>query len=281
MRAAHPGDVLPARLELRRAPRAASQVRAAALWAVLACLALPVSVLAHLAMPVGRAAAADLAEGLLNSRIRGVAHIGAITRLDFDGVEMRDLSVVSPAGERVISADRMTAEFAFIESLRRGAIVLTPCELEGGEMRVTRGPRDQIALVSAMEVPSDRFAIPIELDDIRLLRQTMIFGLPGVPGELEMSEVYGLVDMTLGHTFEARMDQVHGYVNFPIVHVGFERLSGRLRSDDLRPLVIRMVLDLEVAQPSLEMTYTAPGALGREGGGNLGLELGVDVPDPS
>jgi len=250
-------------------------------WSTLFGLAITLSAFLHLATAPGRAAATDLAEVILNSRIHGTSHIGAITRLDFDGVEMHDLIVNAPDGEQVISADRMTAEFAFIESFRRGAIVLTPCELEGGTMRLTRGPDDQIALVHTLEVPEDRFMIPVQIRDIRLLHQTIVFRLPPVPLTVEMSDVHGLVDMELGHRFSARLDQVRGYVNFPVVHIGFRNLSGRIRSDDARPLLVRMQLDLEVADPSMEIAYAAPGAIGREGGGSMGIELGVDVPDES
>jgi hypothetical protein len=250
-------------------------------WASLFGLVTTLSAFVHLGTRVGRAAATDLAELLMNSRIRGTSRIGAITRLDFDGVEMVDLTVTSPAGEQVISADRLTAELAFVESLRRGAVVLTPCELEGGTMRVTRGPRDQISLVSTLEVPDDRFMIPVELRDIHLLHQTMVFHLPPVPISVEMANVYGLVDMHLGHEFTARMDQVHGYVSFPVVHIGFRGLNGRLRSDDAQPLVVRMLLDLEVSDPSMAIHYAAPGAVDREGGGSMSIELGVDVPDGS
>ena len=249
-------------------------------WIALGSLALTLAAFLHLATPLGRAAATDLSESIMNSRIRGVSHIGAITRLDFDGVEMVDLTVTAPDGEQVISADRMTAEFAFIESVRRGAVVLTPCDLEGGTMVVSRGPEDQINLVHTLEVPDDRWMIPVQIQDIRLLHQTMVFHLPPIPVSVEMSDVYGLVDMELGHQFSARMDGVRGYVNVPVVHIGFMDLSGRILSDDARPLVVRMRLELEVADPSMRITYAAPSAVGRAGGGGMGIELGADMPDP-
>jgi hypothetical protein len=148
-------------------------------------------------------------------------------------------------------------------------------------MVVSRGPDDQINLVYTMEVPDDRFMIPVQIRDIRLLHQTMVFHLPPIPVSVEMANVYGLVDMELGHQFVARMDQVHGYVNIPVVHIGFMGLNGRILSDDARPLIVRMQMDLEVADPSMRITYSAPGAIGREGGGNMGIELGVDMPDPN
>jgi hypothetical protein len=248
-------------------------------WMSIALLTLVVSAILHLATPLGRAAAADGLAKVLTSRVRGTAHVGEVTRLDFDGIEMRDFTVTSPTGERVLAAERMETEFAFGESLRRGAIVLTPCELEGGEMRITHGPRDQIDLIYSMEVPDDRFTVPVEIRDIRLIRQTMIMGLPGLPGRIEMKNVHGLADMKLGHQFSARMDQVRGIVNVPIVDVGFERLNGRLRSDDRIPMVVRMVLDLDVAEPSMEIRYAAPRAIGEQGEPGLGIELGVDVPE--
>ncbi len=282
-RRAQDNDVSPAAVPPQQAPTRSAGRRLLGVlgWIALVALAMTVSAFVHLATPAGRAAATDMGSAIMNTRIRGTSRIGSITRLDFDGVEMVDLSVTAPNGEVVITADRMTAEFAFLESWRRGAIVLTPCYLEGGTMSVTRGPADQINLVFTMEVPDDRFMIPVEIRDIHLLHQTMEFHLPPIPLTVEMANVYGLVDMQLGHTFAARMDQVHGYVNFPVLHIGFSDLSGRIQSDDPRPLVIRMHLNLDVADPSMRIAYSAPGAIGRDGGGSLGIQLGVDIPDPS
>lgn len=248
----------------------------------LSCAGVIVTVLLsgliHLSTPVGHAAAADALSTLLSSRIRGTAQIDEITHLGLD-IEMRGFRVTAPSGTRVISVDRMSTTFRPIESLERGAIVLFPCDLEGGGMRISRGPGDQIDLVHAMEVPADRWMPDVQIRDIRLLHQTMTFALPGVPGEVELANVYGLADMTLGHRFACRMDRVNGYVNVPIVHLGFRQLNGRIRSDDATPLVVRMILDLEVVEPSMEIRYRAPQVVGRRGAGSMSIELGVDVPD--
>ncbi len=248
-------------------------------WCALVALAFTASVFIHLATPRGRAAVADLMGPMLSGRIRGTAEVGGVSRLDFDGVEMTDFTVTSPGGERVISAERVVAEFAILESIERGAVVLTPAVMDGGEMRVTRGPEDRIDLVWAMEIPDDRVSIPVEIRDIRMRNMTMVFALPGVPGEVEMAHVSGLVDMSLGHRFHCRMDRVQGYVNIPVVHIGFNRLEGRISSDVATPLVVRMALDLEVADPSMEIRYHAPATVGGEEGGNLSIHLGADVPD--
>ena len=250
-------------------------------WAAVVGLVLGVSALLFLATPLGRAAAAHIAQTIMNTRIRGTSHIGSIARLDFDGVDMRDITVDSPSGERVIAADRMTAEFAFIESLRRGAVVLTPVVLDGGTMRITRGPRDQIALVDALTVPSDRFMVELQLRDIHMLHQRVIFRLSPIPFDVELDDVHGLTDMSISHEFHARMDRVGGFVNFPIVHLGFRDLSGRIESANRRPLVVAMVLELEVADPAMRIAYTAPGPIAQEGSGIMSIELGYGVLDPT
>jgi hypothetical protein len=248
-------------------------------WTALAIFVAVLSAMLHLATPVGRAAAADGFAALLSSRVRGTAHVGSITRLDPGGVELHDFTITSPSGERVLTTERLAGEIAWMESLRRGGLVLTPCELEGGSMRLTRGPSDQIDLVFSMEVPDDRVMIPLELRDVRLARQTMTLALPGVPGAVEMRDVHGLADMTIDHQFVARLSQLRGYLNVPVVHIGFRHLGGRLQSDDPSPLVVRLKLDLEVADPSMEIRYHAPGAVGHRGSAGLGIELGADVPD--
>jgi hypothetical protein len=250
-------------------------------WVALALVLLTAGVFLFLATPPGRSAATAIAQGVMNSRIRGTSHIGSITRLDFDGVEMHDIAVDTPTGERVIAADRMTAEFAFIESVRRGALVMTPVTLEGGTMRVTHGPHDQIALVDALTVPPDRFMVEVQLRDIRMLHQRVVFQLPPIPFAVELDNVHGLTDMSMSHEFHARMDRVSGFVNFPVLHIGFRDLSGRIESGDRRPLRIAMVLELEVADPAMRIVYTAPGAIGRDGGAAMGIELGEGTPDPT
>ncbi len=241
-------------------------------------LVLALSLVLHLATPLGHAAAADAFGAILTSRIRGTAHVDAVTQLGID-LEMRGFTVTAPSGERVIAADRMATHFDLGASLRRGAVVLTPTVLEGGEMRVTRGPGGQIALVDAMEVPDDRVMIPVEIADIRLQHQTMVMALPPIAGSVTMANVSGLVDMSLGHEFRCRMDRVHGYVNIPVVHVGFHGLNGQIVSDSATPLDVRMALDLEVADPTMEIRYRAPGAVGREGAPGTSISLGADVPD--
>jgi len=250
----------------------------ACLWCGAIAITLMLSAALHLSTGLGHAAAAEMMGLLLSSRIRGTAHVDEVTRLGFD-LELRGFRVTAPSGTRVISVDRLSTTFHLGESLERGAIVLSPCELEGGGMRISRGPRDQIDLVYAMEVPEDRFMPDVQIRDIRLLHQTMTFALPGVPGEVELANVHGLADMTLGHQFSCRMDQVNGYANIPIVHIGFERLSGRILSDHATPLIVRLVLDLEIADPSMEIRYHAPRVVGRQGEGSMSIELGVDVPD--
>lgn len=252
-------------------------------WVVLVIASIILSVLLHLSTSLGRAAVADGAGLALSSRIRGTARIGSVSRLDFDGIEMREVTITSPSGTRVIDARRWEADFAFATSLERGALVMAPSVLDGGTMRLSPGPGDRIDLVYAMEVPADRFMIPVEVRDISLRDLTIAFSLPltdalSLPSPLQMADVSGLIDMELGHTFHCRMDGLRGFVNIPVVHVGFSSLSGRIASDVAIPLVIRMVLDLEVADPSMEVRYVAPATVGGEGAGHMDVTLGVDVP---
>lgn len=248
-----------------------------AAWVAISVVVVTLVLFAHLATPLGRAAVAEGAGALLSSRIRGTAHIGTVSRLDFSGIEMRDVVITADGGERVIAARRWEAGFAYATSFSRGAVVLAPSRLEGGSMRITAGPGDRVELVHAMEVPDERFMLPVEVRDIELSDLAIVFALPGVPGEVEMRDVSGLIDMQLGHRFHCRMDRMRGYVNVPIVHVGFSRLGGRLSSDLATPLVVRMVLDLEVAEPSMEVRYRL--TRGESAHGHMDIVLGADVPD--
>lgn len=249
-------------------------------WTVVASLALTASALAHLSTGLGRAAAADLTEQAIDARIGGSVRIGAMTRLGLRGAELRDVRVLGPSGEPVLWADRMTVELALGASLTRGALVLGPCEIDGGEMRFTRGHHDQLALVDALEVRGDRATFPVELRHVRIHHQTIRIDLPGLPA-ITMRDVGGVLDVWIAHRFVAEMHRLAGHVSFPIVDVGFDRLSGHIRGRSAHPMVVSMVLDLEIADPSMTFRYTAPHVVGHEGDARASIELGADVPDDS
>lgn len=264
---------------MSNARRIAAGAGSAVAAIVIATLVIFASAVLHLSSAIGRVAAAELTEDAIDSQIRGSLRIGAITQLDFDGVKMRDVRVISPAGHAVATIDAMQAGFSFRESLRRGALLLTPCEMTGGTMRLTHGPSDQIALVDAFEPRRSDYAVPVLLKHIRLSHQTILLTLPGMPLDIEMDDVAGGLELALDQHFVAHLSRLHGVVSFPIARLPFERLSGRLRGGDARPLAVRMVLELVVADPSMAITYLAPGAVGRAGDPGMGIELGVDVPD--
>lgn len=251
--------------------------RAKALLVAITVVTFAVSMTVHLMFTeVGRAAARDGMIAAMNGRIRGTADIEEVVRLDFDGVEMRNFQVTSPSGTVVIQADSMIAEIAWLDIFDTGHFTLTPAWLDHGTMRITRGPNDQIDLVYAMEVPDDRVMPTIDIRGIRLSDMTMVFDLPGAPA-VEMRNVSGLTTMSLGHTFMSRMDRIRGYVNIPVVHLGFEHLTGRITSDHEVPLMVAMVLDLEVAEPGMRIRYVAPGAVGRDGDAGMNIDLNVHI----
>lgn len=259
-------------------PRARRPWRARLGLTLVGIVALAASAVLHLATDPGRLAVRDMIVAAMNSRIRGTASIAAVRRFDLGGVELEGFEVVSPRGTTVIQAGHMEAELGLLEIFRSGHILLTPCTLSDGTMRITRGPRDQIDLIYALEVPEDRWMPIVDVHDIVLRNLTMVFDLPGAP-RVEMADVSGLVDMSLGHTFSCRLDRVRGYVNIPVLHVGFAHLFGRLRGHVRMPLRVAMILDLEIAHPSMRISYVAPRVVGGEGDPALSIELGVDVPD--
>lgn len=243
---------------------------------VVGTFSLVVSAVLHLGTARGRLAARDAIVAEMNSRIRGTATIDAVTRFDPWGIELAGFRVTAPGGTVVLDVHRMEAELALVEGLRAGHILLTPCTLDGGTMRLTRGPRDQIDLIHAFEVPVDRLVPAVELRGIRMRNVTWFLDLPGSPS-VRMANVSGLATMSIGHTFAVRFDGIDGYVDLPALHVRFERLSGRLRSDAREPLRVTMVLDLAVVQPGLRIRYVAPRVVGEDGDPGLRIDLGVDV----
>jgi hypothetical protein len=257
-----------------------ARARASLAWGVVTCVVVLASGALHASTDVGRAAVRDLTERVVNDRIDGRMHIGAITSLAWGRVEMRDVRIVSPDGELVLSGDRVSVALALRSSLERRALVLGACEIVGGETRLARGRHDQLGLVEALEIRGGRPTIPVELPGIRMRRQTVRLDLPGLPSVV-LREVTGIVDATIARHFVARMRGLEGRASVPIVDVAFDRLSGRIAGGSARPLVARMVLDLEVADPGMAITYRAPAAIGRAGNASATLELGARVADDS
>jgi hypothetical protein len=250
---------------------------AALAFLVLALLAISASAIVHLATPLGREAARDGFVAYLSSRIRGTAHVDEMTHLDFDGMEVRNFWVTAPNGERVIQVDRMAGRFDFGEVFKTGYIQMIDSVFDVGTVRITEGPGGQVNLVHAMEVPDDRWVIPVQLRDIRLIDQTMIVSLPGKPA-VTMREVHGLADLHVGHRFLWRMDQNRGWVDLPLgIEGGFRHMSGRLQSDNVRPLIVQMLLDLELAEPGARLDYTVPALAGREGEPYFELSAPYDI----
>lgn len=264
---------LPGERARARARRALSVV----LVAALATLALLASALVHLATPLGREAARDLLVALLSRSIRGTAHVGEITTLDLDRIDLTDFRVDGPDGETVIATARMGGELGWSELLDTGTIEIAPSYFDRAEIWLrASGPDGQVGLVHAMEVPDDRWTIPVALRDIRLIDNVIHIDLPGKPG-VTLRGVHGLADLRVDHEFVWRMDRNRGYADIPLFELGFRHMSGRLRSDHAHPLRVQMLLDLELAEPGARFDYRVPALAGERGEPYFDLDVPVDL----
>ena len=260
-----------------RARRVARRSGAIALVALFAAIALGASAILHLASPLGREAARDAFANFTSSRIRGTMRIGEITRLDFDRLDLVDFEIVAPNGETVIRTARMGGEFRWSELFSRGTIELAPSYFDRSEIWLTpRGAQGQVNLVYAMEVPDGEWNVPLELNDIELIDNILHIELPGKPA-VTMRDVHGVADLHVGHEFVWRLDENRGYADLSPIEAGFRHMRGRLRSDHAHPLVVRMILDVEIAEPGVRFDYEVPALAGREGEPYFELDLGAEL----
>jgi hypothetical protein len=239
---------------------------------VVVIVASSASAFVHLATPLGREAARDTFVDWMSSRIRGRVEVGSFERMDPHMFVMTDFRVIAPDGEVVISTPRQSGDPEWGDLFTEGVFRMAPCTMERSTIRLTRGPDDQVNLVYAMEVPDDRWTLPVEMNQIRLVDQVMIVDLPGKPA-ITMRDVHGIADMHVGHVFEWRLFQNRGYVDLSPIHAGYRHMRGRLRSDHRMPLRVRMLVDLELAEPGIRLDYTAPRAIGRRGEPHFGVDL--------
>lgn len=243
--------------------------------ALLTIGALVVSVLAHLETGVGLAAAEHLIEWSGSASSRGTVRVGRVRSLPPGRLSLLEYRIIAPDGEVVIAAEEI-AGMPEWRGVLDGQMRFRPSWFVRTNIRLTEGPGGQVNLVHASEVPEGVFTVPLVFQDIRLIDNTILVDLPGKPA-VTMRHVDGLADLYIGHFWQWRMDDNRGEVDLPIVEPGFREMSGRLRSDHAHPLVVRMVVDAEIAEAGVSMDYYVPALAGEEGEPYFELDLGEDV----
>lgn len=246
---------------------------ALALLSIPACL---LSLVLHTNTNIGRRAAEHAFEWIGSETSRGTVRIGRVRSLPPDRLSLLDYSVTATDGEVVIRADEIGGWLdpsGFLD----GQVRFDPSWFVRTHIRLTPGPRGQVNLVHASEVPEGVTAMPVVYSNIRLIDNTIFIDLPGKPA-VTMRHVYGFSDLHVGHFWQWRLDGNRGEVDLrPFTHPGFREMRGRLRSDHAHPLVVRLVLDLEVAEPVLALDYYVPELTGAEGEPHFDLDLGEDL----
>ncbi len=239
---------------------------------VLSIAALAVSLVAHLETGVGHAAAEHLIEWSGSRTSRGTVRVGRVRSLPPGRLSLLDYRIIAPDGEVVIASDEI-AGMPEYRGVLDGQVRFRPSWFVRTKIRLTPGPGGQVNLVYASEVPEGTFTIPLVFEDIRLIDNTIFVDLPGKPA-VTMRHVDGLADLHIGHYWRWRLDDNHGEVDLPIVEPGFRHMSGRLTSDHAHPLVVRMVVDAEIAEASLTLDYYVPALAGERGEPHFDLDLG-------
>lgn len=244
--------------------------------ALLALVTLVASALAHAETEIGLLAAEHFVEWSGSRTSRGTVLVGRVRSLPPGRLSLLDYRIVAPNGEVVIRADEV-AGMPEWRGLLDGQVRFRPSWFVRARIRLTPGPGGQINLVHASEVPEGVFTVPLVFEDIRLIDNEIFVDLPGKP-PVTMRRVHGLADLYVGHFWQWRMDRNRGEVDasIPLVEPGFRQMSGRLRSDDPHPLVVRMIVNAGPIETALSLDYHVPALAGEKGEPYFELDLGED-----
>jgi hypothetical protein len=253
-------------------------------WVLLALFAFVAAVpwaIAFAQTQVARNAMRPMLEDFASSRLRGTVTIEELVSVPPGSFMVRGLAVHAWSGRRVVWFPEVRCDEVRVGRLLRGELRLEPCEIPDAVLRLEEGPRQQVELVHACEVPDDRWVLPIVLGGIRVTNHTIHIDLPGKPS-VEMSSVDGGARLTLGHEFEYRLENQRGDIEVlgGLDVADFSQLRGRLRSDHLRPLRVLGRLDVAIAEPEFRMTYYVPAVGGRRGEARMDLDWPEEDEDP-
>jgi hypothetical protein len=251
-------------------------IRAIAITLLFAA-SLALMIAAHADTELGRAAAKDVIESMGSNTSRGTVRIARVRSLPPGRFSMLGYRMIAPNGETVIQAEEIAGTFDWT-GLFEGQIRFRPSTFVRARIRLTPGPRGQINLVHASEVPDDVSAMPLVFQDIQLVDNTILVALPGKP-PITMTHVGGRADLHIGHFWHWSLTANRGHIDLPIVDAGFRNMNGRLRSDHAHPLFVNVVVDTAIIEPAITLDYYVPALAGREGEPHLDLDLGTDGID--
>lgn len=235
-------------------------------------LALLVSFLVHCSTELAKEAVRGVAETMASESSRGTLSIARVSELGLERITLEGYVMTAPSGLVVIDSPILSGT-PVVGALFDGELRMRDCRFEDTTIRLTEGPGGQVDLVWASEVPDDRSAMLVVLDEIQLVNNTLVVDLPDKP-RMRMTQVAGLAYLEIGHQFFWRMDRVHGQVGLPVLgERTFEDMSGRLKSDHAHPLIVDMVVDVAVAEPHVHLDYRVPALAGGEGDPHFDLDL--------
>jgi hypothetical protein len=242
---------------------------------VASAIALAASVLLHLETKVGLRGVGDFMGWFVSNTSRGQASFGEVVSLPPGQLVLRDVTIRTAEGRTVLEMEQMSGYLAW-GALLGGVARIEDGRVEGIVVQIDEGPSGQVAFIHAIEVPEDRFALPVELEDLEMTRSVAHVDLPGKPA-ITMRQIAGVNDIEVGHRFHARVDRMSGDVDLPVIDIAVSKINGRMQSDHRLPLVFRGEVDLEIVEPGFSVEYRAPGVVGEEGDPHLDLDFPAEV----
>lgn len=221
----------------------------------------------------GRAAIAKMFASYASNAQRGTITIDSLDDVGFDRWLFRGYRVLDTEGREVLHVGELEARWDVDDLITDGQMRFRPAWFRNATIRLLpRKEGGQISVIHALEVPDGRFWVPIHMDDMRIIDNTIHVDLPGKPA-VSLTKVHGLATLHMGNTFKWRLDEYRGHLDVPVVQADFSDMSGRLRSDNPAPLRAKLVLDLKIAEPQAKMTYRVPSIDGKKGEPHLDLDL--------
>lgn len=204
---------------------------------------------------------------------RGTIQVGELADVGFERWLFRDYRVLDQAGREVLLVPEMEANWDASALLTEGKLVFRRAWFRNARIQLLKDEEGgQISLASALEVPKGKLWIPIEMKDVRLENNVFQLDLPGKPA-MKLTNVHGLADLHMAEEFRWRMDRLKGTIESSVIDIGFRNMRGRLKTDNPRPLLVDLDIDVAIAEPHIRIEYHLPSVDGKSGKPRLDFDL--------
>jgi autotransporter translocation and assembly factor TamB len=253
------------------------------LWTLTAAVALAVSLIYHLQLPLAHRIERQLLNRFATGEIRGELSVGRLDRLDFKKVDARFVTVRDGEGRRIISADRVELVPDIRAIVKTGTIRFRFGRITGAVARLADKDGEPSLFTTfdarhPSKTPSTKEPLHVQVDSLELV-DTTIYGqvikLRGVRAE----HLHARGRFVLARELEVVIEEAQGVVVQPFDFPGrIISLTGTISTDKMRgiKLDVRAGRDDEDVRAQIDYRSDVP-----DRPQNLYLELLTDKLTPA